>query len=90
MRTLYLHIGSEKTGSTSIQASLSKNAKKISSQGLCFPTLNNRYLAFLPLPFGYSENFTSKPEIVEGFACENGLDLACPHQGCQVNKEGNK
>jgi Rieske Fe-S protein len=39
---------------------------------------------------GYSENFTSKPEIVEGFACENGLDLACPHAGCQVNKEGDK
>ena len=26
----------------------------------------------------------------EGFACENGLDLACPHQGCQVKKDGDK
>lgn len=57
MRTIYLHIGSEKTGSTSIQRSLSENSKKIASQGLYFPRFNNQYLSFLPLPFGDPINF---------------------------------
>jgi hypothetical protein len=37
-RTLYLHIGMEKTGSTSLQLFLHENASKLSQQGIWYPT----------------------------------------------------
>ncbi len=43
MSTLYLHIGSPKTGTTAIQHLLAKNRPLLESKGICFPDLGFRY-----------------------------------------------
>ena len=55
MRTLYLHIGQSKTGSTSIQAFLKKNKKNLLLQGFYTTDLfKTNGLADMLLPFRYS------------------------------------
>ena len=39
MENLYIHIGSNKTGSTSIQSFLLNNAEDLSAQNICFPLI---------------------------------------------------
>lgn len=43
MKTLYLHIGMPKTGTSSIQKFLLKNRKVLGQHGYCFPTLPYQY-----------------------------------------------
>ncbi len=43
MATLYLHIGTPKTGTTAIQNFLSLNNKRLKEQGFCFPDFGYRY-----------------------------------------------
>ena len=56
MRKIYLHIGSEKTGSTSIQKSLRQNRSWLLRQNLIYPIINDKYLSLLSLPFGNKYN----------------------------------
>lgn len=48
-RTLYLHIGMPKTGTTTIQQTLAKNSKKLRSEGYAYPSKP---------PFNHSYNFS--------------------------------
>ena len=43
MKRLILHIGTYKTGSTSLQKFLAENAKLIADQGICYPLFDVRY-----------------------------------------------
>jgi hypothetical protein len=43
MKTLYLHVGSPKTATTSIQKYLELNAKILQEHGYCFPELPHQY-----------------------------------------------
>ena len=51
MRKIILHIGSEKTGSTTIQNSLKANRKKLLQQKLVYPVIHDKYKSLLSLPF---------------------------------------
>jgi hypothetical protein len=50
MKTIYFHIGCEKTGTTSIQHFLAKNRKKLAEQGIAYPLLGHHKFAQLNLP----------------------------------------
>lgn len=43
MKTLYLHIGTQKTGTTSIQGFCKDNAKVLESKGFCYPIFPYEY-----------------------------------------------
>lgn len=43
MKTLYLHIGMPKTGTSSIQKFLLQNPEALARQGYCFPKLPHKY-----------------------------------------------
>ncbi len=43
MKTLYVHIGTPKTGTTSIQIFCKKNRKVLEKKGFCFPNMPYRY-----------------------------------------------
>lgn len=43
MATLYLHIGTPKTGTTAIQCFCEKNAELLAERGFCFPLFPERY-----------------------------------------------
>ncbi len=43
MKTLYVHIGTKKTGTTSIQGFCVHNRKALESKGYCFPDLPFQY-----------------------------------------------
>jgi hypothetical protein len=50
MKTIYFHIGCEKTGTTSIQHFLANNRKKLAEQNIAYPLLGNHKFAQLNLP----------------------------------------
>jgi hypothetical protein len=50
MKTIYFHIGCEKTGTTSIQHFLAKNRNKLAEQGIAYPLLGHHKFAQLNLP----------------------------------------
>lgn len=57
MRTLYLHIGVWKTGTTTIQKTLFKNANALGNQGVYYPSISPNH-TFLPSAFHpHPENF---------------------------------
>lgn len=45
MKTLYLHIGTPKTGTTSIQHFCKHNTKVLAEKGVCYPIFNFKYLS---------------------------------------------
>ena len=44
MKTLYLHIGTPKTGTTSIQHFCKHNEKVLAGKGICYPLFDFKYL----------------------------------------------
>lgn len=56
MRRIYVHIGSEKTGSTTIQSSLEVNRLKLQEQKLIYPVIQDKYKSLLSLPFDQEKN----------------------------------
>ena len=55
MKTLYIHIGTPKTGTTSLQHFCTENAKLFEEQGYCYP--------IFPHKFKYINIMRINPEI---------------------------
>lgn len=64
MKELVLHIGTHKTGSTSIQKSLHKNAKKLESQGVFYPTEKTVWGGHHQLPWALGINHPNRDSNV--------------------------
>jgi hypothetical protein len=68
MRSLILHIGTEKTGTTSIQRFLSKNLEPLKSQGIWTPTtLGVQGHKFLPMMF-LADGTSNELFLLEGLS----------------------
>ena len=75
MKRLIVHIGWEKTGTTSLQAFMSKNAKNLEKSGIFYP--NDHYLTFVQgighfplagaiLQQGASREFIASEKLIDG------------------------
>lgn len=67
MTKLYLHIGTEKTGSTTIQDTLFKNRKTLSENGILYPSCFNRANHVELAVIAQNENKSSELNAVVGF-----------------------
>ena len=69
MKTLYLHIGTEKTGTTTLQSFLSKNRDALSKQGIIYPKspgfFNHRDLATCCLDNSHIDDAILSKDLID-------------------------
>lgn len=90
-RTIFIHIGTEKTGTTSIQSFLTKNALRLSVSGLWYPTEHsapycesNAHFPIVASLLGYDADFVSPAKsLLRGECIGRFLD------DCHVRPEKN-
>lgn len=92
MKTIYLHIGAEKTGTTSIQRYCKNNRDKLLSEGLLYPqTISG---SELPGHFALAASTIKKvePGKAVDFMAEDGVDFDIEWENirCQVEEEREK
>ena len=81
MKTLYIHIGTPKTGTTSLQHFCTENAKLFEEQGYCYPIFPHKfkYINIMRNGFflsykGYDEN-RNRDQIEEARFFRQGMDF---------------
>ena len=76
MKTLYIHIGTPKTGTTSIQNFCGLNREKLKEQGVLYPIMNYHYERKSVNRNGYFLTGTIKENGTRNKEKEKGIRMA--------------
>lgn len=70
MKTLYVHIGTPKTGTTAIQRFCSYNQENLEKHGYCYPDFRDLYPGFTPTRNGHFLADSKQDTVENGKFCE--------------------